>query len=219
MTYRVILTANGKYMKTLHKSRTIDTSFTHYHALIYTNQSVKFPKRFINTAKILPVKYQICVTKITEPNDTFRRLRDAYGRTYFEKPLGDWTILAAEPYEIEETFWIFGLNPKANRPIIDEVVKRLAVGAYKKNMVKQVLVVHNKLVIYNEEQFDMVICKCKKDAQRLHHTLGAIAKKQRIKSLMFMGTATPATISWMYPLIQKETGWSYAKTVRRTTRP
>jgi len=219
MTYRVILTANGKYKKTFHISKTIENSYVHFHSLVYANQSIKFPRRFINTNKILPVKYQICVTKITEPNDTFRQLRDDFGRVYYEKPLGDWTILSAEDYEIEEEFWIFGMNSKANRPIIDEVVKRLAIGAYKKNMVKEILVVHNKLIIYNEDQFDMVICKCKKDAQRLHHTLAKIARKQRIKSLIFMGTATPATVSRMYPLIQQQTGWPYSKVCRTTTRP
>ncbi len=86
-------------------------------------------------------------------------------------------------------------------------------------MVKQVIVVHNKLIIYNEEQFDMVICKCKEDAQRLHHALGAVAKKQKIKSLLFMGTATPATVGRMYQIIHEHTGWPMPKIRRRSTRP
>jgi hypothetical protein len=65
----------------------------------------------------------------------------------------------------------------------------------------------------------MVLCKNLEDAQRLHHTLAKIAKKQKIKSLMFMGTATPATISRMYDLIHEETGWPYIKIRRTSTRP
>jgi hypothetical protein len=65
----------------------------------------------------------------------------------------------------------------------------------------------------------MVICKNLEDAQRLHHMLAKICKKQKIKSLMFMGTATPATISRMYDLIHEETGWPYIKIRRTSTRP
>lgn len=219
MTYRVVLTCNGKYKKTLHKSKTRETCFTNYHRLIDENKSVKFPKRFVNTKKIKPIKYEICVTKPTTPDDTFRTIRNDYGKTYVEKPLGDWTILDSNEYNIEEKFWIFGYDSKGNRPIIDDVVKKLFVGAYKKNMVKQVIVVYNKLIIYNEEQFDMIICKCLEDAQRLHHTLAKIAKKQKIKNLLFMGTASQATISIMYDIIKEKTGWPIIKIRRTSTRP
>ena len=93
------------------------------------------------------------------------------------------------------------------------------VGVYAKKMVKQIIVVHNKLLIYNENQFDMVICKNLEDAQRLHHTLAKICKKQKIKSLLFMGTATPATISRMYDLILENTNWNIDKIRRTSTRP
>lgn len=217
MIYRVIITSNGKYKKTLHRSKTKETVFKNYHKLKEENK-ILFPKKFIVTDKIKKVKYQICVTKPTESTDTFRILRDDYGKLYTEKPIGDWTILASDDYEIEETFFIYGYEGDT-RPTIKEVVKRLMIGAHSKKMVKQIIVVHNKLLIYNEEQFDMIICKNLEDAQRLHHTLAKIVKKQKIKSLMFMGTATPATIGRMYDIILEETGWDILKIRRTTTRP
>jgi hypothetical protein len=75
-----------------------------------------------------------------------------------KKPLGDWTILGSDNYEIEETFGC-GSDSKNDRHTIAEIVKRLMVGAHAKKMVKQVIVVHNKLIIYHESQFEMVICK------------------------------------------------------------
>ena len=219
MVYRVILVSNGIYKKTLHRSFTVETCYNTYHKLIRENESVKFPKRYINTGKIIPVEFKICVIKPTEKDDMFRTIRDDFGRTEIEKPIGDWTILASEKYEIEEEFWIYGRDSKANRPNIDEVVKRLMIGAFKTNMVKQIIIVHNKLVIYNEDQFDMIICKNKNDAQRLHHSLAKIARKQKIKSLMFMGTATPATVCRMYDKIKENTGWPISKIKRTSTRP
>lgn len=218
MDYRVILVNNGEYLKTLHKSKTKDTAFINYHKLKEANK-VLYPKKYVNNDGIKPVKYQICVTKPTEDEDVFRVLRNDYGKIYTEKPIGDWTILDSSEYFIEETFYIYGLSPIYDRPTINEIVKRVVSGAYAKKMVKQIIVVHNKLIIYNEDQFDMIICKNIDDAQRLHHTLAKIAKKQKIKSLLFMGTAQPAQIGRMYDLIHEKTNWPYSKIRRTSTRP
>lgn len=216
--FRVILTSNGVYKKTLHKSKTKETAFMHYNKIKNTNK-VFYPKKFINTNKIKPVKFEICVIKNTEDIDTFRVLRDDYGKLYTEKPLGDWTILASEEYLVEETFWIYGFDCKAERPTIVEIIKRLMVNAYSKKITKQIIIVHNKLIIFNEEQFDLVICKNILDAQRLHHTLAKISKKQKIKNLLFMGTASKATIGKMYDIIQEKTKWPITKIRRTSTRP
>ena len=219
MEYRIILLYNGVFKKTLHKSKTPQTAFLNYYKIKEEN-NVLYPKKFINSHGIKPVKYQICVTKTTEKGDTLRVLRDDYGKLYTEEPIGDWTILASDSYQLEETFYIYGYKIKnGKRPNVTEIVKRLMVNAHARKVVKQIIVVYNKLIIYNEDQFDMVLCKNLEDAQRLHHTLAKIAKKQKIRSLMFMGTATPATISRMYDMIHEETGWSYIKIRRTSTRP
>jgi hypothetical protein len=218
MTYRVVLLCNGEYKKTIHRARTLETVFMRYHRLIDENKKVLYPKRFINSHEIIPVKFEIAVTKPTEEGDTFRMLRDEYGKTYIEPPLGDWTILGSNEYELEETFMIYGMSYKnGDRPTIREVVKKLMINAHSKKNVKQVIVVYNKLLIYNEDQFDMVLCKNIEDAQRLHHTLAKIAKKQKLKSLLFMGTATKANIGRLYDVIHEETGWPYPKIRRQST--
>lgn len=217
MSYRIVLLSNGKYKKTLYKCKTKQNAFLKFHKMKEEN-NVLYPKKFLNTNGIKKVKYEICVTKPTEEDDTFRLLRDDYGKLYTEQPLGDWTILVSDEYNIEETFYIYGYEGD-ERPTIREVVKRLMLGAHAKKMVKQVLVVYNKLIIYNEDQFDMIICKNLEDAQRLHHTLARIVKKQKIKSLLFMGTAQPAQIGRMYDIIHEETGWPYTKIRRTSTRP
>lgn len=218
MKYRIVLLVNGKYKKTLYKCNTKEGIFMKFNNMVREN-NVFFPKKYINTLKIKPVKYKICVTKITEEGDTFRILRDKYGKLYTEKPLGDWTILHSSKYEIEETFWVYGMDKKRNRPTIATIIKLLFKGSYSKKMVKQVIVVQNKLVIYDETNFDMVICKNIYDAQRLHHTLAKAAKKQKIKNIIFAGTALYDNSRKVYDLIEEKTGWSYSKVMRTTTRP
>lgn len=218
--YRVILTKNGKYKQTLHRCKTMETSFINYNRIIDENKTVLFPREYINYNGIKPVEYRIYIVKDTEEGDEFRILRDKMGRTYEEQPLfGIWTVLADHQYQIEETFWMFGRDPKHDRVTIHDIVKPMMEGAYKQKMTKQIIVVHNKLVLHNEEQFEMIICKNKLDAQRLHHTLHKACKKNKIKSVIFMGTASPATVSRMYELIQEKTGWPIEKVRRTSTRP
>jgi hypothetical protein len=217
--YKVILTKNGEYKKTLHKTSKRELGFLVFHELVELNKKIMFPKRYVNGLKIKLVEYNICIVKTTEPNDEFRTLRDNLGKTYQEQPIGPWTILHSSPYNLEETFWIYGLEKVYPRPTIVAVVKKLVTGAHKKQITKQIIVVHNKLIIYNEEQFDMVICKCLADAQRLHHALAKVAKQQRLKNLIFMGTAAPANIGRMYDVIKEHTKWSIQKIRRTSTRP
>jgi hypothetical protein len=44
----------------------IESSLYFFHELIEENNKILFPKVFINSNGIKPVKYQICVTKTTE---------------------------------------------------------------------------------------------------------------------------------------------------------
>lgn len=218
--YRVILTRNGKYKKTLHRSRTKETSFINFRKLVEENNNVIFPKEYTNSHGINKVKYKILVVKDVEDDDKFRVNRDELGKTYIEGPLYDiWTILDDSPYQIEETFWMYGRDPIHDRVTIHDILKPLMLNAYKKTTAKQLIVVHNKLVLYDENQFEMVICKCKLDAQRLHHTLAKACKKNKIKSIVFMGTASKTTIPMMYELILDKTDWTIEKIRRTTTRP
>ena len=46
-------------------------------------------------------------------------------------------------------------------------------------MVKNIIILRNKLVIYNEDLFDMVVCKNDEDCKRLHHTLARTCQKTK----------------------------------------
>lgn len=216
--YRVILIVNGKYKSTLYRGNTRECAFIRFHKLRSENK-VFFPKRYINRHKIKKVKYEICVSKITEEGDVFRTLRDDYGRTYHEGQLGDWTILDSAEYLIEEKFWLFGKNPRNDRVTITEIIRRLFLNISLKDTVKQIIVLTNKLIIYDDNQFDMVLCKNMKDAQRLHHVLAKMAIDKEIKNLIFMGTAHKSMVDSLYKLIKKKTKWKMLKIKRTTTRP
>jgi hypothetical protein len=219
MLYRVILTMNGKYKKTLHRCKTEGTSYANFNKIKMENK-VFFEKRFVNSNGIIPVKYKIYVVKDWEESDKPRLVRDNAGRLIDEPKFGDWTILHDSSYMIEETFWVYGYNNIHDRKTIKDIMSLLVLGLKDKNYVKQVVVVNNKLLIYSEEQFDMVICKNKEDAQRLHHTLyKASMSDKKLKNLLFMGTSNKNMLGHYYEIIHEKTGWNYTKIWRTTTRP
>jgi hypothetical protein len=183
------------------------------------NESIIFPKKYINSHGIHPVKYKICVVKDFEVEDKERVLRDDFGRVYREKTLFDiWTVLGSHEYNVEETFWLYGCDSNDRKNII-ELMPVLMKGAHRAKYAKQIIVVHNKLIIHSEEEFNMIVCKNKSDAQRLHHALQKAASKGKFKSLIFMGTATPASVSRMYTIILENTDWSIQKIRRTSTKP
>jgi hypothetical protein len=219
MLYRVILTKNGEYKKTIHRCKKRDTSFINFNRIKAENK-VLFERRFINFKAIIPVKYKIYVVKDYEETDTLRTVRNRLGKLVEEKPIfGIWTVLADADYDMEESFWVYGYNPLTERKNITEIINILMIGMNVPKHTKQIVVVHNKLLFYDEDRFDMIICKCKKDAQRLHHALNKAATENKIKSLYFMGTAGKGMLGEYYEIIHEHTGWNYTKIWRTTTRP
>tara|TARA_R110000796_G_scaffold18980_2_gene57132 strand:+ start:4588 stop:5247 length:660 start_codon:yes stop_codon:yes gene_type:complete len=219
MKYRTILTRNGEYIKTLHRCKKRKTAFINFNR-IRDNNTALFERRFVNNNGIVPAKYKIYVVKNTENEDEFRTVRNSVGKFVEETPLYDiWTILNDAVYLIEESFWVYGHNPHTDRKTIKDIIHLLLIKAKVKDYNKQTVVVHNKLLIYNEEQFDMVICKCKEDAQRLHHKLSDACVANKINSIYFMGTAKDKMISDYYDVIHENTNWPYTKIRRTTTRP
>ncbi len=220
MAYRIVLTKNGEYKKTLYKCQKEENALINYKVIKKMNENIMFPRKFINYNGISSVYYQIMLVKDIEVGDTNRFVRDHMGKLYEEKPLnGVWTILNSSEYNFEETFWVFGHDPKHNRLTIHDIIKKLMTGIHNQRMVKQVLIIHNKLIIRSDEQFEMVICKNKIDAQRLHDVLLFAARNNGLKNLLFMGNASPATIGLMYEIIHEKTKWPMTKIRRTSTRP
>jgi len=198
----------------------IPTAYKNFHRLKEENETIIFPKRYINDGAIKPVKYEIYLVKDIEDGDKNRYVRDNVGKVTQEKPIFNyWTVIDNADYDIEEEFWIYGHPSKRDRKTIKDVVRVVMNDATDAKRSRQVIVVHNKLVIQNEDRFDMVICKNKRDCQRLHHLLNDSAEKFKLKGLVFMGTCGDANISMMYDIIYENTNWTYQKIRRTSTRP
>jgi hypothetical protein len=131
-----------------------------------------------------------------------------------------WIIIDKHPYYMEETFWVWGFNHRSDRFDAKRIVQEILLkNIRKKHMVKQVVIVYNKLIIQSDsDDFNLIICKCQNDAVRLHNALKQAVSKSRIKNIIFFGLAKPKQISDMYEIIMEHTGWDRMQVRRLSTR-
>lgn len=219
MEYRIILTKNKKSRKILYRCKTNKTAITKYKEFIKDNK-VFFPRKFINYKKIIAVKYELLLVKERTPEDKNRIIKNEYGKLVEEKPKNDkWVIIDSVPYQIEETFWVFGHDHLKDRFDIKRIIKEILLkDIRKKNFTMQIIVVHNKLIFQSGEDIEIVFCKNKKDAMRLHDALFDAANTTRMDKLLFLGVAGDKIISDLYIKIQKKTGWKMKRVRRPSTR-
>jgi hypothetical protein len=207
IVYSIVLTLDGKQKKRLLRTKDRELGFSEYRKLLKANKEIIFPKRYNNTKSVQRCEYKILLLKHlgSEAN------RD--GVNIFNN---DWKILLEHAFDIEESFMMYRFDSRYERKTIFDLVEILL---NQNNNFKEIIVVHNKILFYNEDYFDMVICKCSSDARRLNNILFNLFKHVKGNKYIFLGIAKPENISFLYDLIEEETQWSRTRIQRTTTRP
>jgi hypothetical protein len=219
MQYRIVLIKNKKKKKLLFKTQSPEDATKKFRELRKANK-IDLPQKYMNYKGIIPVKYEILLIKKRTDNDKNRFIRNEMGQLVEEINESEkWVILDSAPYNLEETFWVYGYDSRFERFTIKDIIKKILMkGIRGKNQTKQIVVVKNKLVIRGDD-LDLVICKCQDDCERLHNKLKEVAMNSDMDKLLFLGRASEKSCSDMYDLIQEKTGWSKTKIWRTTTRP
>jgi hypothetical protein len=218
MEYRILLLKNGKKKKTLFKHTHKRKSERKFRRFLKENQDVKFPRKHLTKDNISKVTYEIVLVKEYEDGDEAKLFPNRVGRLAPPNFIdGDWIILETAFYEIEETFYVFGYDSKSDRKDIEFIVGLMVKSIAHEKVTKTIVVLNNKLIIYNEYQFDIVICKCKQDAERLYDALLGVAKDNKLRRVLFMGKVSETTKSELYEMMMEHTGWDYRKVTRLST--
>lgn len=207
--YRIILTLDGKQKKLFFKSKDRELTLKEFNKLtIQNNKNIVFPKIFNNNKGINKCQYELLLLKEMGPESIVDSDR-VFNNNY--------KIILRENYLMEETFSVYGFNSRTERKTVQDIVKILT--EQKSASHKEVIIVHNKLLIYNEDFFDMIICKCEYDARRLNSILFDLFNKNKTHKFIFVGLAKLEHMTFLYDLIQEETQWPRNRIRRTTTRP
>jgi len=215
MLYRIIITSNGKKKKIVHKSDNLSSIKRKYFSLRDKNK-VLLPRTTSSYLKTKPIHYEIILMKRWEDGDIPFIGRDEMGRTIeIHDSSKKWTILQKGEYEFEEKFTVFGFD---KRLTCIDIIKLILLRRKKNIIVKHINYVENKLLIHQDNDFDVVLCKCPGDAERLFKTLREFTQENKIDNIMFTGKVNRGKTE-TYKMIIEKTGWKKNKVYRTVTRP
>ena len=215
MRYRIIITSNGKKKKVIHDSDHLSSTKSKYFSLKDKNK-VLCPRETSAYLKTKPIMYELILMKKWEEGDLPFIDRDKMGRTQeITDKNKKWTILHKCPYYYEEKFTVFNYD---HRLTSIEIIKHILLKKSSRPLVKQINYIENKLLIHQDNDFDLILCKCPSDAERLFHTLKNFSEENNIPNLMFTGKVKLGKTD-TYKMIVEKTGWDKNKVYRRVTRP
>ena len=219
--YHIILTSNGKQIKTLYNCASEMLVNKKFDDLIEENKAVRFPVRFINIGKLVYANYEIYIIRRNDDDTKTTKLKDENGKIInFETNDDNWIIYDRETYYKEESFWVYGYHPVFQRKDFNWVFENMISNDINKYNIKQVLVFRNKLLISTTYELNMVMCKNESDCIRLYNELEKEAMDKKIKYVFFSGDAYHSKLkkNW-FERIKKLTGWSDTKIRRKSLRP
>ncbi len=219
--YHIILTSNGKMIKTLYNCASEKLVNKKFDELINENKKIRFPVRYINIGKLINANYEIFIIKRNDNDNKKTKLKDSNGKIInFETNNDDWVIYDRENYDKEETFWVYGYHPTFQRKDFNWIYDNLISNEIGKYNIKQVFVFRNKLLISTTYNLNMVLCKNESDCIRLYNELEKEINSNKIKYVYFSGDAYHSKLkkTW-YERLGKLTGWNYNKLRRKNLRP
>jgi len=216
MIYKIIITKDGKKKKVLYEGSNEDIAKEKYFTTKDKNK-VLFPKENNAYKKVKPVSYEIMFLKEKEDNDSIFFERDELGRN---KPVDinsdKWSLVHKDDYYYEEKFSVFGYDGRLETK---DIIKKILLRRNKQDKIKQVNYVINKVLIYQNGDFDIVVCKNSSDARRLYKTLREFCETNKVSNIMFTGLVGKRNRTKLYKRIVEKTGWTINKTYRSSTRP
>ena len=216
MVYRIIITQNGKKRKILYEGRNENTAKEKYFSAKDEN-IVLLPKKNNTYKKIKPVSFEILLLKEKEWNDVDYFDRDDLGRTIPVTLNSDkWNLIHKSEYFYEEKFSVFGYKERMDTK---KILKLFLLNRTKEDKIKQVNYINNKLLIYQNYDFDIIICKNSYDTKRLYNVLIEFCETNNVDNILFTGSVNKKNRTKTYKRIVEKTGWTINKTYRSSTRP
>lgn len=225
--YHIITTNNGIQLKDIYSAVNIDVALKKMKELQEQyNKGIKFPVRFVSNhsiKKFVECDYKLILIKKNIDNDAYQgKMKNEYGR-YVDciTDNDNWNFIDSLPYQVEETFWVYGYNPKVQRKDVTFIVDNLLLYNSKdKYFLKQIVIYKNKLLIDSVNGLNMVICKNHQDSVRLYNYIANVVSDKKLKYVTFGGDINKKSYSsnYWFNKIQSLTNWTSRKINQNTTR-
>lgn len=222
--YSIILINHGKQLHTIYSDTTEEKIYKKFEKLLKENKKIMFPIRYNNHKHVMiESEYELVIIKCRDDNESLvNKVRTDSGEFIdYATTDEDWIVIDRAPYDIEETFWVYGYHPRLQRKDFKWIFDNfISTDAKNKYMFKTVQVYKNKLLVDCNGKLEMVICKNRQDGIRLYNKIEDETVKNKFKYIAFMGDVGKSRYKddWI-KRIKELTHWSDEKIKRRNTRP
>lgn len=153
--------------------------------------------------------------------DNTTKLRNSFGKLVEHTTTNEkWRIIDKFPCEKEETFWMYGYNPRYDRKTFSWIEEKYIEEPINNNifLIIRVAVLNNKVIFrYESENIEFVICKNVSDAIRFYNLL--LKKYEKNKKVIFTGRIIIRSSigNKIINIIQNKTGWDRRKIIKNNT--
>ena len=207
MNYQIVLFKNKTKKIIINKFKTHKKANNYFEALINDSDSVIFDKKYENGVEC---GYELAL--IEETSGTFLPifLKDEFGRKV-KVNLDDenFTILKIMKYRIEESFLDYSKNEKIT-------LSKLLKTYLKQDGLKLISKLNNKVIIQNDDKFNLLTFKNSDDSMRFIDNLSSHFINEKRYDCMFVKDYTTSQRKYLYELLV-ENGFPKSYLVRHST--
>ena len=196
--WKIISCCNGVQDGRVGCYQKVEEAYAAFNRLKGVSDKVEFPQIVNNSTRTghreLVHEYLI-LQKNRDGSKENASSRNEFGKIVPQKIIKsfnnkDWVIFDQFRYNVEETFWVWGYNPKTERKTFRWIYDNIILSGLDISYTyKRVLKYKNKVLVKNDDGFyDIVFCKTTGDAVRFYNLVMELAKKDKLKRLYFMGS-------------------------------
>lgn len=206
----------GKYHNMTEVSKKMDE-------LKFENNKVEFPVRFVNNkrnGRLYDYMSEYVVLKRNNGDSNITLLRNDFGKLV-ENVVTDenWVVYDKIKHIKEETFWVYGYNPRTDRKtfrfVYENFVDNVIDDTY--NLI-QIYIYNNKVIFrYEYNEIEFVICKNTSDAIYMYNLLEEKYRGSRQVFFTGMTSGKYRRTNEIVSLIKNKTGWDLKKIYKKTT--
>jgi hypothetical protein len=221
--YKIVACRNGRQVKYIGNYPDIKQAYAEVDRLKKENKEVILPKRVIQRDRVTSnVGEYLLLERNKGGKDESPLLRNEFGKLIPHKTnTAKWVILDKFKWVEEETFWVYGYDPKRGRKTFLWVYENVIAGQItSKYDVKRIILYNNKVIIkHDNADIDIIFCKNKSEAIRFYNHIEEFAKRDHYDQIFFVGEygfRNPKTTKLIDELCEY-TGWDRRKITRVST--
>lgn len=221
--FKIVSVLNGKQNGYIGSYRTYAEAYEELMNLEKSNKDVVFPRKFINKGTIDSIKEEYLLLEKNRFGDkSDGMLRNEYGKYVEQKIINNsnWVVRDKCSRLTEETFWVYGYDPKKDRKTYNWIYEHLIIGSIEEPYdIIRISIYKNKLLIkYDNKPMSMVLCKNKSDSIRMYNLISDKIRNEKKKQILCIGAYN--SVCDARREIEKEimelTGWNKVKIQRAT---